>query len=409
MCNGRLSGQGYPTGTRGGQVGGTGGTASIADVRHQSPPGGASSLWWTATEGATWETAEGVHGRVLELWTGWTSRSELLPAPTPGSAGKLDTPGTVDQVSGGDDSEVHHTVDISPITGGYRLPGTLNGVEVTLLLDTGAAVTLVRQDVWSQLVTGPSTLKPWSGATLVSAGGTPLSVHGCARLGLGLGGRKFQVEFVVVSPLTSEAILGIDFLQAQQATIDLGRGNLLLRESGCDIKLNVPTPLQTPITEQKVCISSTVEVPPPCVMEVQAYVDRDAGGVWLVEEAVEKELEVAVARAIVEPKSAVLPVCVLNVSDQPVTLYAGAMVATMTPIDPPVGVDNIENAVASEVDGEKQQTLWQLAADSSTELTPGEIETFYHLLLTYADVLASSNSDLGRTNKLRHHIDTGNV
>ena len=209
MCKGRLSGQGYPTGTRGGQVGGTGGTTSIANVRHQSPPGSASSLWWTATEGATWETAEGVHGRVLELWTGGTSRSELLPAPTPGSAGKLDTPGTVDQVSGGDDSEVHHTVDISPITGGYRLPGTLNGVGVTLLLDTGAAVTLVRQDVWSQIVTGPSTLKPWSGATLVSAGGTPLSVHGCARLDLGLGGREFQVEFVVVSPLTSEAILGL--------------------------------------------------------------------------------------------------------------------------------------------------------------------------------------------------------
>ena len=53
---------------------------------------------------------------------------------------------------------------------------------------------------------------------------------------------------------------------------------------------------------------------------------------------------------------AVLPVCVLNESDQPVTLYAGAVVATMTPIDPPVGIDDIENAVASEVDGQKQQT-----------------------------------------------------
>ena len=110
---------------------------------------------------------------------------------------------------------------------------------------------------------------------------------------------------MVVSPLTSEAILGIDFLQA---TIDLGRGKLLLRESGCDIQQNVPTPPQTPITEQQVCVSSTVEVPPHCIMEVQAYVNRDDGGVWLVEEAVEKELEVAVARAIVEPKSAVLPV-----------------------------------------------------------------------------------------------------
>jgi len=50
---------------------------------------------------------------------------------------------------------------------------------------------------------------------------TPLTIHGQA-IDLKLGGGKFQTDFVVVSPLTSEAISGIDFLQAQLAVIDLG-------------------------------------------------------------------------------------------------------------------------------------------------------------------------------------------
>ena len=145
----------------------------------------------------------------------------------------------MDLVSGGENLEVQTPIPSSPITGGYRLPGSIDGVGVTLLLDTGAAVTLLRRDVWMRTAAQSSDLKPWSGATLVSAGGTRLTIHGCACATLGLGGQEFQTEFVVVSPLTSEAILGIDFLQVQRAVIDLGCRMLHLRESGCDVSLDV--------------------------------------------------------------------------------------------------------------------------------------------------------------------------
>ena len=128
----------------------------------------------------------------------------------------------MDQVSDGGKLKVQQPIHISPVTGGYRLPGTINGTNVTLLLDTGAAVTLLRQDVWAQITAPPSDLKPWPGAALVSADGTPLTILGCACVNLGMGGRNFRTDMVVVSPLTSEAILGIDFLQAQQAVVDLG-------------------------------------------------------------------------------------------------------------------------------------------------------------------------------------------
>lgn len=53
----------------------------------------------------------------------------------------------VDRVLGGEHLKVQTDTLISPITGGYRLPGSVNGVDVTLLLDTGATVTLLRHDV----------------------------------------------------------------------------------------------------------------------------------------------------------------------------------------------------------------------------------------------------------------------
>ena len=39
---------------------------------------------------------------------------------------------------------------------------------------------------------------------------------------------SYNIEMVVVSPLMSEAILGIDFLEEQQARFDLGQGRLCL-------------------------------------------------------------------------------------------------------------------------------------------------------------------------------------
>ena len=71
------------------------------------------------------------------------------------------------------------------------MPGFVGGVPVTLLLDTGAAVALLRHDVWTKAVPQRSTLKPWSGATLVIAGGMPLTIHGHALIDFELGVGNF--------------------------------------------------------------------------------------------------------------------------------------------------------------------------------------------------------------------------
>ena len=87
------------------------------------------------------------------------------------------------------------------------MSGSINGVDVSLLLDTGAVVTLLRDDTCLQVIANkPQHLWPWSSISLVSAA---LTVCGCATVELELKGKKCSTEIVVVSPLTSE---GIDFL-----------------------------------------------------------------------------------------------------------------------------------------------------------------------------------------------------
>ena len=154
------------------------------------------------------------------------------------AAGKLLTLGARSQAPEGEPNNAHSSdvcVCVSPVflTGGYRLWGANNGVRMSWLLDTGAAVTLLREDTWARIsAESPQELRPWSTLKLVSAGGTPLTIHGSARVELGLEGEKFTTEVVVVSPLTSEAILGLDFLQEQQASIDLAARTLSLKGGG---------------------------------------------------------------------------------------------------------------------------------------------------------------------------------
>ena len=286
----------------------------------------------------------------------------------------------------------------------------MNGVNVSLLLDTGAAVTLLRKDIWLQVATGRSQdLEPWLTAELVSAGGTPLTVHGCTSVELVFGHHKFVSNVVVVSPLTSEAILGLDFLTEQQASIDLGGGRLHLKESGCSVPLENPSSNGENAMEIPVHAATTTEVPPRSVQQIAGSIGDAVEGTWVVEEAAGKKLPFVVARVLVQPKSTAIPLCVLNHTDEPVTVYSGMHLATMQGVEsymPEV------NAVGSErraepVRGEKQEVVQNIVEQSGAHLSPGERDQFYQLLLEYADVLACSTADLGRTTKLRHNIDTG--
>ena len=117
--------------------------------------------------------------------------------------------------------------------GGYRVEGEVRGVRIKFLVDSGAAVTLMRKDVWERVSKKhPQKLCAYKSSGLVGVEGSSLTVHGCATVNLNLGNCEFETDVVVVSPLITHAILGVDFLQRHQACIHLPSQRLILTDQG---------------------------------------------------------------------------------------------------------------------------------------------------------------------------------
>ena len=93
------------------------------------------------------------------------------------------------------------------------------------LVDTGSALTILRRDTWEMCKKSGQQLTPWCQSKLVGAEGSQLHVFGSAIITLNLEGEIFDLSVVVIDPLTSEAILGLDVLT--QCTVDLLRGQLI--------------------------------------------------------------------------------------------------------------------------------------------------------------------------------------
>ena len=169
--------------------------------------------------------------------------SKLLEA-----AGKLTPSGAKERLLEDDFSQVqrfeyHSAYASPPCPSGFHLTGSLNWVAVSMLVDTGAAATLLRLDVWEQIVAHHKLpLEPCPSLRLLIAGGEPLTVHSHCKTTLGLGSNTFVIDAVMVNPLASQAILGLNFLVEQRATIDLPNCTLRLGERGYNIPLEDPSP-----------------------------------------------------------------------------------------------------------------------------------------------------------------------
>ena len=104
----------------------------------------------------------------------------------------------------------------------------INGKSIQLLLDTGSAVTLLRFDAWTQCKSHTDKLEQWTGSKLVGVNGTPLQVAGYGKVTVSLTYITLTHPVLVVDSLLSEGILGLDFLQHHNCSVDLAKGKSIL-------------------------------------------------------------------------------------------------------------------------------------------------------------------------------------
>ena len=112
----------------------------------------------------------------------------------------------------------------------YYVTMHVQGVPLCLMVDTGAAVSLLRKDKWTLLGgTDKYNLEQWTGSQLVGVEGSPFPVYGATVLKGEMGGLCVNIDFLVVDSLKVESLIGIDFLEKHGCVVNLQEGVLQLK------------------------------------------------------------------------------------------------------------------------------------------------------------------------------------
>ena len=303
-------------------------------------------------------------------------------------------------------------------TQAYHVAGYINEVAINFMVDTGASVSLLHADIWGRLTADCNlALEAWH-RKLIGVEGSPLSVLGTANLGVGLGGITVQSDFLVAAGLSSDAIIGLDFLEKHEAVINLGQGVLHLKGRAIPLLKTSPNcVLNANSTSVNLRINETIELPTmsgiDIIVHVPAFSTREQD--WLVE-ATQQETSFIVANAVVTPweieNTLNIPVRLVNLSPLPITIRKNTNVAQLNQLDS-ISINGVDVQCGTNDDPPltvcpyTQQVLWDMVEQSDVNLSESQQQQLYSLLLGYSGVFATNNSNLGRASLLQHTIHTG--
>ena len=230
------------------------------------------------------------------------------------------------------------TDDCKPVAGRTYLRLQVNGQVRRCLLDTGSDVTLL-----PPTLIGGAQLVP-THRRLRAANGTLIKVTGAATVEAVAENHHMWIDGLV-SPHVSEVMLGIDFLQQQEAVWNFGLGEVVL--GGYTYKLYSK---KKHTWCRRVILEDDTVVPGKSEVNLSTLVQfGDFGGVtgkenvdW-VTEAKELRPGVYVSRTVVPERNEDVPVRVINVSDDPVTLEGGTVVTDLEGVQ----VCNVEESTVN--------------------------------------------------------------
>ena len=216
--------------------------------------------------------------------------------------------------------------------------GNVGDMPMRMLVDSGAAISVVRNDVLSDSCRKKMTMAQ---KTAVGANGLPLKIMGQVAVKISLGTFQAIQTLAVVQDLTFECILGADFLSGNKAVMDFRTNTLHL---GNHTTITVPASqtvgaqVSDAIHNISIHAPEDLQVPARSVRLVNGMLPsgfcREAGvEEGLVEPAavgLPKHLCVARSLGKVSSNGSVL-LQVMNVSPTTVTVYKGTTLAEFVP------------------------------------------------------------------------------
>jgi len=199
------------------------------------------------------------------------------------------------------------------------------------LIDSGAARSCISEKFLQRLPVKFSHILNKPPAMLTSASGNDLKVLGTANLRVDIAGLHLFYDFVVIRDLSEACIIGIDFMEACQATIDIHNKTLSLFDG-----LAVTQLISKQDENRILRLAQPVKIPPRTEVIAPVYFGyKYQPQLSMTEEWPDlRNRLIATASCLVQPRDRRTVVRLLNLSNTPKYLRTGAAVGLITPVDP---------------------------------------------------------------------------
>eukprot|EP00731_Ephydatia_muelleri_P023738 Em0016g9a len=231
--------------------------------------------------------------------------------------------------------------------------------------------------------------------------GSSLEMLGQVTLSVEIGGLVGLHPILVAKSLTQECILGADFLVAHGCVLDyttktlLAGGNAVLMEDTCiqeQCEMQVPVSLTL---GEGLCAVAREEFcgllePEPLFMERHGL---------------------AVAHSISRNKNGVTMIQIMNPNPTAIRVLKGEKVGKFHSVDESKCVCVLSGS-SPEVGSRSQESLESIITSlvcDAEDLSSEERKQLKELLHRFSDVISLSDSDIGRTEMIQHHINTENA
>lgn len=279
-----------------------------------------------------------------------------------------------------------------------QLRVSIDGIAIYALIDTGAAISIMREDLRQRL---HKVLTPPDSTSLRGADGHLISSLGMCGARIALEDKKTFVLFTVIQTCPHALILGWDFLSAHAALIDCATEN---------IELDVSSPDEPQPVVLKLCSVETCRIPPLLAVPVKVSSNSPlVDGDYIVSPSMDVLFtkQLSVAHSIVSVLNGSTSLWVVNISQNPQLLASGTSLAITSPLFS--GTLSV-NAVDQQHDRPGSPPISDL--NKITAMIDSGLDTtrkhqIQNLLLRYRDVFDLGSRPLGRTTAIKHQINTG--
>ena len=286
-----------------------------------------------------------------------------------------------------------------------------------LLVDTGAAVTVISEDFYKTVLSPYFAIKQNDSLESVkTANGCSVPVKGLVSFPIMIGQSEYSCAASIVSGLSYNIVLGRDFLHQFSAVIDV-RGHLVTFSGDNKVFFadgNTP-PFQTDIRA-----AHTFVIDAHSEAVIPAYFHRRplSPVVGLLEPVpkLSNRYRLFVAASVVNSNDDGKVSCrLLNPTMEPVLLHKGTTIGHFAESCPEDVICSLESENKESENSspsafvDTKDFLSRFDSFPNPHLSAAENEQLANLLLRYSDIFASSSLDLGRTFIVEHTIDTGDA